>query len=237
MYCKSPEGVPFLMKTPLTIAIDGPVGAGKSTISDVVAQHLGILHLDTGAMYRAVGLCALENGVNPKDEAGVCALFADGKNQVDVRYENGRQTTLLGGRDVSGLIRTPKVGKAASDVSTLKNVRSMLVKRQQELARQQPMLLDGRDIGTVVLPDASVKIYLTASPEARARRRMLQLREAGQQAEFEAILRQVNERDAQDTGREHDPLRQAEDAFLVDSSALTFDETVQAILSLLEAHT
>lgn len=225
------------MKTPLTIAIDGPVGAGKSTISDVVAQHLGILHLDTGAMYRAVGLCALENGVNPKDEAGVCALFADGKNQVDVRYENGRQTTLLGGRDVSGLIRTPKVGKAASDVSTLKNVRSMLVKRQQELARQQPMLLDGRDIGTVVLPDASVKIYLTASPEARARRRMLQLREAGQQAEFEAILRQVNERDAQDTGREHDPLRQAEDAFLVDSSALTFDETVQAILSLLEAHT
>lgn len=237
MYCKSPEGVPFLMKMPLTIAIDGPVGAGKSTISDVVAQHLGILHLDTGAMYRAVGLCALENGVNPKDEAGVCALFADGKNQVDVRYENGRQTTLLGGRDVSGLIRTPEVGKAASDVSTLKNVRSMLVKRQQELARQQPMLLDGRDIGTVVLPDASVKIYLTASPEARARRRMLQLREAGQPAEFEAILRQVNERDAQDTGREHDPLRQAEDAFLVDSSALTFDETVQAILSLLEAHT
>ncbi len=225
------------MKTPLTIAIDGPVGAGKSTVSDIVAQRLGILHLDTGAMYRAVGLCALENGVNVKDEAAVCALFADGKNRVDVRYENGKQTTLLGSRDVSSLIRTPEVGMAASDVSTLKEVRRMLVKRQQELARQQPMLLDGRDIGTVVLPDASVKIFLTASPEARARRRLLQLKEAGQAAEYGAILRQVNERDYQDTHREHDPLRQAEDAVVVDSSALTFDETVQTILSLVEART
>ncbi len=220
---------------PLTIAIDGPVGAGKSTISDAVAHHLGILHLDTGAMYRAVGLYALENGIDPQAENAVSALCDSGKIQVDVRYENGAQRTLLCGRDVTGLIRSQEVGQAASTVSRYQTVRRMLVKRQQEIAKSQPMLLDGRDIGTVVLPDATLKIYLTASHEARAERRMLQLKEKGENTPFEEILREVNARDYQDMHREIDPLRQADDAVLVDSSELSFDETVQAILDLVEA--
>ena len=220
---------------PLTIAIDGPVGAGKSSVSDEVARRLGILHLDTGAMYRAVGLYMLENGVDTQDEQRVSRLCGEGQVQVDARYEAGIQHTCLNGRDVSGLIRTQEAGGAASAVSRYPAVRKMLVRRQQEMARQQPMLLDGRDIGTVVLPNATVKIYLTASPESRATRRMLQLREKGDETPFGEILREVNARDWQDTHRETDPLRRAEDAVLVDSSDLTFDETVAAILSLVEA--
>ena len=220
---------------PLTIAIDGPVGAGKSTISDVVAQRLGILHLDTGAMYRAVGLCALEAGKDLQNEQEITALCREGKAQVDVQYQDGAQRTLLNGQDVSQRIRTQEVGQAASCVSRYPGVRAILVRRQQELARETPMLLDGRDIGTVVLPDATLKIYLTATPEARAARRMQQLREKGDETPFEEILAEVNARDWQDTHRETDPLRQAEDAVKVDSSALSFDETVETILSLVEA--
>ena len=220
---------------PLTIAIDGPVGAGKSTISDVVAKRLGILHLDTGAMYRAVGLYMLDHQVDIRDEKAVSGLCEQGLVQVDARYEGDAQRTLLNGQDVTSRLRTQEVGGAASAVSRYPAVRRMLVRRQQEMARQQPMLLDGRDIGTVVLKDATVKIYLTASPEARAKRRMLQLREKGDQTPFEEILEEVNARDWQDMHRETDPLRQAEDAVLVDSSDLDFDETVNAILSLVEA--
>lgn len=220
---------------PLTIAIDGPVGAGKSTISDVVAKRLGILHLDTGAMYRAVGLYMLDHGVDIRDEKAVTDLCLQGKVQVNARYEGAQQRTLLNDADVTGRIRTQEVGGAASAVSRYPEVRKMLVRRQHEMARQQPMLLDGRDIGTVVLKDATVKIYLTASPEARARRRMMQLREKGDETPFEEILKEVNARDYQDMHRETDPLRRAEDAVLVDSSDLTFDETVNAILSLVEA--
>ncbi len=220
---------------PLTIAIDGPVGAGKSTISDEVAQRLGILHLDTGAMYRAVGLCVMRRGMDLQDEAAVSALCEAGGAQVDVRYENGAQRTLLNGEDVTSFIRAQEVGQAASAVSRYAAVRKMLVRRQQEMAKSQSMLLDGRDIGTVVLPHATVKIYLTASAQARAQRRMLQLREKGDETPFEDILREVNARDDQDMHREVDPLRQAEDAVLVDSSNITFEETVEAILSIVEA--
>ncbi|MBR0406942.1 MAG: (d)CMP kinase [Clostridia bacterium] len=220
---------------PLTIAIDGPVGAGKSTISDEVAKCLGILHLDTGAMYRAFGLCAMEKGLDLNDEAAVSALCGTEEAQVSVQYENGTQKTLLNGRDVSGLIRTQEVGQAASTVSKYREVRRVMVRRQQEMAKEQAMLLDGRDIGTVVLPNATVKIYLTATPEARAQRRMLQLREKGDETPFEEILQEVNARDYQDMHREVTPLRRAEDAVLVDSSDLTFEQTVQAILSLVEA--
>ena len=220
---------------PLTIAIDGPVGAGKSTISDEVAKRLNILHLDTGAMYRAVGLAALENGIDPMDEEKVCRMCEAGGANVDVRYQDGKQVTLLNGRDVSSAIRTQEAGGAASAVSRYVAVRSMLVRCQQEMARQQPMLLDGRDIGTVVLPDATAKIFLTASPEVRARRRMLQLMEKGDQTPFEVILAEVNARDLQDTTRKLTPLRQAEDAILVDASDLDFEETVQVILSIVEA--
>ena len=220
---------------PLTIAIDGPVGAGKSTISDEVAQRLGILHLDTGAMYRAVGLCVMRRGMDLQDEAAVSALCEAGGVQVDVRYENGAQRTLLNGEDVTSFIRAQEVGQAASAVSRYAAVRKMLVRRQQEMAKSQSMLLDGRDIGTVVLPHATVKIYLTASAQARAQRRMLQLREKGDETPFEDILREVNARDDQDMHREVDPLRQAEDAVPVDSSNITFEETVEAILSIVEA--
>ena len=220
---------------PLTIAIDGPVGAGKSTISDEVAKRLGILHLDTGAMYRAFGLCAMEHGLDLNDEDAVSALCGQEEAKVSVRYENGTQQTLLNGRDVSGLIRSQEAGQAASAVSKYCEVRRIMVQRQQEMAKEQPMLLDGRDIGTVVLPNATVKVYLTAAPEVRAKRRMLQLREKGIDTPFEEILKEVNARDYQDTHREVTPLRQAEDAVLVDSSDMTFEENVQAILSLVEA--
>ena len=219
----------------LNIAIDGPVGAGKSTIADAVANRLGILHLDTGAMYRAVGLAVLAAGVDVQDEEAVSALCEAGKILVDVRYENGAQVTLVNGRDVTGSIRSQEAGTAASAVSRYAAVRRMLVKRQQELARTQPMLMDGRDIGTVVLKDAPVKIYLTATPEARAMRRLKQLQEKGETPEFAEILAEVNARDDQDMHRAVDPLRQAEDAVVVDSSELTFEETVQAILRLVEA--
>lgn len=219
---------------PLTIAIDGPSGAGKSTIADIVCQKLNILHLDTGAMYRAVGLCALQLGIDPREEEAVSLMCQEGKVLVDVKYQDGKQLTLLNGTDVSALIRTQEVGSAASAVSRYVPVRSMLVKRQQEMAASQPMLLDGRDIGTVVLPDATVKIFLTASAEERARRRLLQLQEKGETASFDEVLAEVNARDLQDTTRELTPLRQAEDAILVDSSNFTFDETVQAILNIVE---
>ena len=219
---------------PLTIAIDGPVGAGKSTISDEVARRLGILHLDTGAMYRAVGLAALSRGVSPDDEQAVCRLCLEGAAQVDVAYENGKQVTLLNGKDVSAAIRTQEAGGAASAVSRYQPVRKMLVARQQEMARTQPMLLDGRDIGTVVLRDARLKIYLTASSEARALRRQKQLLEKGVQADFEEILREVNARDRQDMNRKVDPLRKAPDAVEIDSSDMTFEETVQTIVRLAE---
>ena len=217
----------------LNIAIDGPVSAGKSSISDAVAKKLGILHLDTGAMYRAVGLAVLQHGVDLQDEEAVTDLCK--QSQVDVRYENGAQVTLLDGRDVTGMIRSQEVGTAASAVSRYAGVRRLLVQRQQELAQTQPMLLDGRDIGTVVLPNAPVKVYLTATPEARAMRRLKQLLEKGETADFAEVLAEVNARDEQDMNRAVDPLRQAEDAIVVDSSNLTFEETVQAILRLAEA--
>ena len=223
------------MTQPLTIALDGPVGAGKSTVSDEVAARLGILHLDTGAMYRAAGLAVSRAGVNRDDEAAVTEAVA--RAEIAVRYENGKQVTLLDGEDVSEAIRTQDAGSMASAVSRFPGVRRQMVFLQQQMARTTSMLLDGRDIGTVVLKDAPVKIYLTATAEARARRRLLQLEEKGEHPEFEAILAEVNARDRQDMNRELDPLRQAEDAVLVDSSDLTFEETVRTILRIVEEKT
>ena len=219
----------------LNIAIDGPVGAGKSTIADEVAARLHILHLDTGAMYRAVGLAVMDAGLDIQDEAGVTALCAAGRAHVDVRYQDGAQHTLVNGQDVTGRIRTQQAGTAASAVSRYAAVRQMLVRRQQEIAAAQPMLLDGRDICTVVLPNAPVKIYLTASAEARAQRRLRQLQEKGESPNFEDILREVNARDHQDMTRAVDPLRQAPDAQVVDSTNMNFEQTVQAILDIVEA--
>ncbi|MBQ8072725.1 MAG: (d)CMP kinase [Clostridia bacterium] len=219
----------------LNIAIDGPVGAGKSSIADAVAKKLGILHLDTGAMYRALGLKALRTETDVRDERAVTALCAE--LQLDVRYGEAGQVTMLDGEDVSGLIRTPEVSMAASTVSRYAEVRRMMVRRQQELAAKQDMLLDGRDICTTVLPDAPVKIYLTASSEERARRRWLEMREKGEPDTFEEVLAQVIARDEQDMNRPVEPLRQAEDAVLVDSTEMSFDQVVDTILRLVEEKT
>lgn len=218
----------------LSIAMDGPVGAGKSTIADEVAKRLNILHLDTGAMYRAVGLAVTKAGIDMHDEQAVVALCEQGKAHVDVQYVDGAQQTYVNGENVTPFIRTQEAGDVASCVSRYAGVRRMLVRRQQEIAKVQPVLMDGRDIGTVVLRDAPVKIYLTATPEARAMRRLNQLKEKGFEAEFDEILREVNARDHQDMNRAVDPLRCADDAVVVDSSELNFEETVQAILRVVE---
>ena len=218
----------------LIIAVDGPVGAGKSTLSDALAAKLGILHLDTGAMYRAVGVVALQKGLDPRDEAQVSRMISEGI-RVSVRLENGGQRTFVDGKDVSDLIRTQEGGAAASAVSRYASVRSEMVRQQRLIAGSTDMVVDGRDIGTVVFPDATVKIYLTASLEERAKRRFLQLDGKEPGKTLEDIRREVESRDRQDMNRAIDPLRQAEDAVVVDSSEMTFDETVQAMLGVVEA--
>ncbi len=220
---------------PISIAVDGPVGAGKTTICDAVCRELGILHLDTGAMYRAVGVSVLGKSVSTDDEESIVRLLTDGEIDIDVEYRDGEQITLVNGENVNGLIRTQEAGSAASAVSRFPGVRRHLVALQQAMAKRQSMLLDGRDIGTVVLPDADVKIYLTASSLKRAERRRAQLLEAGTDIPLEEIIREVEARDYQDMHRETDPLRRAEDAVVVDSSDLTFEETVERVLSLIKA--
>ena len=217
---------------PLNLAMDGPVGAGKSSIASAVAKRLNILHLDTGAMYRTVGLAALRRGVSLDDEAAVTALC--GEVTIGVRHGENGQATLLEGEDVSGLIRTPEVSMAASKVARYAGVRKAMVALQQKLAAETDMLVDGRDIGTVVLPNATVKIFLTASAEERARRRFLELQQKGAPDTYEQVLADLIRRDEQDMNREVDPLRQAEDALLVDSTNLDFDGVVEAILKIVE---
>lgn len=214
----------------LNIAMDGPVGAGKSSIADAVAKRLGILHLDTGAMYRAIGLTALEKGVPVQDEQAVTALCQ--ALSMTVGHAADGQHTLVDGRDVTGFIRTPEVSMAASTVAKYAGVRAAMVALQRRLAQKTPMLVDGRDIGTRVLMNAPVKIFLTASAEERARRRYQEMRNKGMDANFDDVLRDLRARDEQDTHRAVDPLRAAEDAVTVDSTHLTFDEVVEAILRI-----
>ena len=216
----------------LNVAIDGPVGAGKSSVADEVARRLGILHLDTGAMYRALGLRAITEHIDPRDEAAVVALC--GRMNIRVTHEADGQHTFVEGEDVTGKIRTPEVSMAASTVSRYAEVRRAMVGQQQKLAAETDMLLDGRDICTTVLPDATAKIYLTAAAEVRARRRWLELKEKGMEEPFEQVLEEVKRRDEQDMNREVEPLRQAADAVLVDSSELSFEETVERILEIVE---
>ncbi len=211
-----------------TIAVDGPVGAGKSSVADEVAKRLGILHLDTGAMYRAFALYAMEQGIDLADEKALAALTE--KMMPEVLYENGAQKTLIAGRDVTALIRTPEVSMAASAVSKFAGVRKAMVLKQQALAKQQSMLLDGRDIGTVVLKDATLKIYLTASAEVRAGRRFDEMQKKGDSSTYEEVLADVIRRDEQDMNREVDPLRPAQDAQILDSSELTQEQVVEDIL-------
>ncbi len=207
----------------VSIAIDGPSGAGKSTLAKRLAKELGYIYVDTGAMYRSIGLYALRQGVDPKNADAVQALLPD--IQLDIRLQDGSQHVYLNGEDVSTDIRAEAVGMAASAVSAHPAVRAFLLDTQRNLAKGQNILMDGRDIGTVVLPDATVKIFLTASPEARAERRRKELEEKGQPADFATVLADIEQRDYQDTHRAVAPLKQAEDAVLVDSSDIDFEQT------------
>ena len=217
------------MSKVFSVAIDGPVGAGKSCVAKKVAERLNAAYLDTGAMYRAVGLYMLENGVSLEDGAAIAENA--GKARVDVRYEGREQRTYLNGRDVTGELRRPEVSLASSAVAKVHAVREALVNRQRELARGISLVMDGRDIGTCVLTDATLKIFLTAAPEERARRRFRQMNGRGD------VLNDLIRRDRNDMSRAESPLRCAEDAVELDSTSLTEDEVVERIVSLLMERT
>ena len=220
------------MKKLVSVAIDGPTGAGKSTVSKAIAGQLGFIYVDTGAIYRTVGLAAQWAGVDSKDAPCVIDLLPGIK--VDITYDPaGGQRMLLGGEDVSAEIRTPRSSIYASDVSAIPEVRAFLLELQRDMARRHSVIMDGRDIGTVVLPDADVKIFLTASAEERARRRYLELQEKGTKTTYEEVLRDIAYRDEQDSSRATAPLRPAEDAVYLDSSDLSFEKTVAAVAALL----
>lgn len=215
------------------IALDGPAGAGKSTIARRVAEALGILYLDTGAMYRAIGIKAVAQGLSPKDEAAIGAMLES--TDLDIRFVAGTQEVWLDGVNVSEAIRTPEASRAASDVSTLPVVRRALVDLQRQIASRQSLIMDGRDIGTHVLPDARHKFFLTASVDERAHRRLLDLQNRGNQTTtLEEVRADIEYRDRQDSERAFAPLRQAEDAILVDTTNLSIEEVVQTILDLIE---
>ena len=207
----------------ISVAIDGPSGAGKSSLAKRLAADLGYVYVDTGAMYRAIGLYATRQGADLHSAEAVAALLP--AITLDIRLENGTQHVYLNGEDVSEAIRAEAIGMAASAVSALPPVRAFLLDTQRSLAANQNVLMDGRDIGTVVLPDATVKIFLTASAEARAQRRRKELEEKGQPADYETVLADIRQRDYQDTHREIAPLKQAEDAILVDTSNIDFDQS------------
>lgn len=213
-----------------SIAIDGPAGAGKSTIAKRVAKALSYIYVDTGAMYRAMALYMIQSGISPDDPAAVSAKCADA--DISIEYRRGEQVVLLNGENVNSFLRTEEVSSAASKTSANADVRKKLVQLQQELAKKQNVVMDGRDIGTVVLPDAECKIYLTASVEERARRRFRQLKRQGESADLKEIEKEIRERDQRDMTRSISPLKQADDAVLVDSSDMTVDEVVKKILQI-----
>ncbi len=219
------------MKT-ISIAIDGPSGAGKSTLARSLAAALGYLYVDTGAIYRTIAYGVMTAGTDPGDAHAVTARLPG--LQVELRHgADGEQRMLLNGRDVSREIRLPEVSLYASAVSAHPEVRAYLLEMQRRLARENSVIMDGRDIGTVVLPDADVKIFLTASPEARARRRCLELEQRGTPEPYEQVLEEIRQRDYNDSHRAAAPLRQAEDAVLLDTTGLTFEESRRALLELI----
>lgn len=215
-----------------SIAVDGPAGAGKSTLAKALARALGFLYVDTGAIYRTVALKVLWEKADPADPAQVVPLLEG--LEIHMGYEDGVQKMYLEGEDVSGAIRRHKVSGAASQVSAIPEVRSFLLEFQRRLARESSVVMDGRDIGTVVLPDADVKIFLTAAPEARARRRLLELEQRGEAADYEAILHDIRERDYQDEHRPIAPLKQAADALLLDTTDLDLGQSMSCLLSLVK---
>lgn len=211
------------------VAIDGPSGAGKSTLAKALAKELGILYVDTGAIYRTVGYYAFQKDVDPKDAAAVEALLPE--IHVEMTYgEDGLQHMLLNGVDVTKEIRLPQISMYASHVSAIPAVRAFLMEMQRSMARHQSVIMDGRDIGTVVLPDADIKIFLTASPEDRAQRRYLELQMRGTPQEYDQLLKEIKERDYNDSHRAAAPLRPAEDAIYLDTTGNTFERSYELLL-------
>lgn len=217
----------------INVAIDGPAGAGKSTISRKAAAELGFIYIDTGALYRTVGLNALRVGADVNDPEAVTGTLTD-QLKVELKFINGEQRMFLCGEDVSDKIRTPEASSAASKVSAVPSVRAYLFDLQKKLAQENNCIMDGRDIGTVVLPEADVKIFLTASPEARAQRRFLELKEKGMDVNFEDVLSDMIKRDYDDSHRAIAPLKQADDAVLADTSNLTLDESIDLVINIIK---
>lgn len=217
----------------INIAVDGPSGSGKSSLAKTISRKLGILYLDTGALYRAIGYTVLRTVGDDFSEDQVCAMLPS--LSVDLQYDSGVQHVLVNGEDVSPFIRTQSVAMAASRVSAFPQVRKFLLGLQRDIAARNDVIMDGRDVGTVILPDADVKIFLNAKPEIRAARRVGELTEKGEKADFETVLQEVLRRDHNDMTRAVAPLRQAEDAVLLDNSDLNEEETVQVALDLIRS--
>ncbi|MDD6659951.1 MAG: (d)CMP kinase [Eubacteriales bacterium] len=217
----------------INVAIDGPAGAGKSTISKGAAKELGFIYVDTGALYRTIALCAVRKGVIDNSEEVVKML-----DEIEVRlgFENGVQCVYLNGEEVSPYIRTPEISMGASKVSAIPKVREYLLDLQRNIAKENNVIMDGRDIGTVVLPNAECKIFLTATPECRAKRRYKELIEKGEDVKYEDVLADVNERDYNDSHREIAPLKPSEESVIADTSELTLDESVALIVKIIKEH-
>jgi len=216
-----------------SIALDGPAGAGKSTLAKMVAKHFGLIYVDTGALYRCVGLYALRNKVDSKDETGVTKLLSE--INLEMKYDdNDEQRMILNGEDITGLIRTPEASKYASDVSAMPSVRAFLLSMQREMAVKYDAIMDGRDIGTVVLPNAGLKIFITAAPEKRAYRRYLELVDKDASTKLEDVERDMALRDKNDSERAAAPLKAADDAILFDTSELNLEESFRALCKLVE---
>ncbi|MEE1066566.1 MAG: (d)CMP kinase [Acutalibacteraceae bacterium] len=216
----------------INIAIDGPAGAGKSSIAKLVSKELGYIYVDTGALYRTVGLYSIRKGIDTKDAEAVTATLKD--IEVKLGFVDGAQHVFLNGEDVSDAIRTPEASMGASNVSAIPAVRTFLFDLQRDIAKNNNCIMDGRDIGTVVLPDAQIKLFLTASPEARAERRYKELIEKGEKVDFQDVLDDINKRDYQDSHREIAPLKQAEDALLVDNSGCNLEEGVALVMGIIK---
>lgn len=223
------------MTKQFAVALDGPSGAGKSSVAKAVASRLGILYVDTGAMYRAIGLAVLRQGIGEDDAAGIVRTLPG--LSVTLRHRADGQHVLLNGEDVSGEIRTGQAAQYASKVSAVPEVRAFLLDVQRALAREQSVIMDGRDIGTVILPDAEVKIFLTARAEARAERRCQELAARGEPVTLESVLADIERRDEQDRNRPIAPLRQAGDAVLLDNSSLDLEGTIQEVLRIISVKT
>ena len=215
------------------VAIDGPAGAGKSSIARAAAKKLGFIYVDTGALYRAVGVYGLRNGIDNKNAEAVAGMLP--QISVELKFRDGVQHVYLNGEDVSEEIRTPPASMAASDVSAVPAVRQFLFDLQRDIAAKNDCIMDGRDIGTVVLPNAQVKIFLTASPEARAMRRYKELQEKGAKDTYEEVLADLLQRDYNDSHRAVAPLKPAEDSITVDNSGLSLDDSIEQVLSVIRA--